>query len=187
MINQNQTGSQNPSTRYRDHLSLNFANQGINQSVHPSSTKNQTTVRSMAIKKQLATNNRQSEPNQNFNPVNQIPIQTIQNITNYHIDMPQQIILNDDGRNYERIMGDNNSQDNRSKYVMDRNSLGPQNRIKSPKDSNVAEQQVSLQPINNPVSSKAKKNKITLKKINSNEGNINGNIVSSEVLPKGTN
>lgn len=67
----------------------------------------------MAIKKQLASNNRQSEPNQNFNLINQIPIQTIQNITNYHIDMPQQIILNDDGRAYERIMGDNNSQDNR--------------------------------------------------------------------------
>lgn len=70
---------------------------------------------------------------------------------------------------------------------MDRNSLGPQNRIKSPKGSNAAEQQVSLRPINTVVTSKAKKNKITLKKINSNEGNINGNIVSSEVLPKGTN
>ena len=32
-------------------------------------------------------------------------MQTIQNITNYHIDMPQQIILNDqDGRSLDRII-----------------------------------------------------------------------------------
>jgi hypothetical protein len=46
----------------------------MNQSVHPSSTKNQATVRNMALKKQIATNNRQSEPSQAFSPINAIPI-----------------------------------------------------------------------------------------------------------------
>ena len=51
----------------------------------PGSTKNTSNQRNLAIKKQLASNQRVSEGQQTYNA---IPIQTIQNITNYHIDMP---------------------------------------------------------------------------------------------------
>ena len=55
------------------------------------------------------------------NTFNQMPIQTIQNITNYHIDMPQQIILNgEDGRSLDRII-DQSQQDGikRPAYILD--------------------------------------------------------------------
>ena len=77
-------GSQNPSTRYRDHMGVNFANQQVPGAM-PGSTKNTSNQRNLAIKKQLASNQRVSEGQQTYNA---IPIQTIQNITNYHIDMP---------------------------------------------------------------------------------------------------
>jgi len=72
------------------------------QAIHPSSTKNTNqNSKIFVLKKQLASNSRAPEQN----TYNQMPIQTIQNITNYHIDMPQQIILNgEDGRSLDRII-----------------------------------------------------------------------------------
>jgi hypothetical protein len=48
-------------------------------------------------------------------------------------------------------------------------------------------QQLPSPTNNTTVTSKNKKNKITLKKINSNEGGLNGNLVSSDSLPKNAN
>jgi hypothetical protein len=93
--------------------------------LHPATTKNQNN-RNFNIKKQLATSGqgvgqRNSNAgnmnngmhnngmhNQNQHP----PVQTIQNITSYHIEMPKQIMLNsDDVRSLDRIMDQQNQQD----------------------------------------------------------------------------
>jgi Skp family chaperone for outer membrane proteins len=68
---------------------------------NPSSTKNAQVQRKIAIRRQVATNQRTTEALQSL----QQPIQTIQNITNYHIDMPQQIIVSgEEVRSLDRII-----------------------------------------------------------------------------------
>jgi len=79
-------------------MSLNFVNA---IAPHASSTKNQN-QRSIAIKKQLASNTRVSEPPTLNSMGGMMPIQTIQNITNYHIVSSQ--IVSDDGRSLDLIM-----------------------------------------------------------------------------------
>lgn len=77
-------------------------------------------------------------------------MQTIQNITNYHIDLPQQIILAQEDRSLDRIM--ERQAENRQQFFqnleLDQHSGPSQAAPTSPKNTNVIKSKITLRNVN---------------------------------------
>ena len=128
--------AQNLSTRYRE--SNHAFNTQAMQGMHPASTKNQNT-RQFNLKRSLAGGAGQNQKSHQ-QPTH---IHNVQNISNYHFELPSHVILNEnDVRSLDRIIDQNGQESSlilpkRPAYAPNdtQQIKGNTKRVRSPKNS----------------------------------------------------